>query len=48
MPYAVRKVRGKELYYVVNKTTGKKYSKDPLSKTMAERQLKALHIHVKK
>ena len=44
MPYALRKVRGKDLYYVVNKNTGKKYSDAPLTRSMAERQLKALYL----
>jgi hypothetical protein len=48
MPYAIRKVRNKDLYYVVNTDTGKKYSKDPLPRVKAEAQLKALHIHTKK
>jgi hypothetical protein len=48
MPYGLRKVRGKDLYYVVNKDTGKKFSKEPLTKTKAEAQLKALHIHADK
>ena len=43
MPYELQK-SGKK-YFVVNKTTGQKYSKKPLSKVMAERQLTALRIH---
>lgn len=49
MPYALKSVKigGKTCYYVINKATGKKFSKEPLSKTMAEKQLKALHIHTR-
>ena len=43
MPYELQK-SGKK-YFVVNKITGQKYSKKPLSKVMAERQLTALRIH---
>jgi hypothetical protein len=42
MPYFLKQV-GKK-YYVVD-TTGKHYSKTPLPKARAERQLKALHIN---
>ena len=47
MPYALRKVRGKELYYVINKDTGKKFSNEPMTKARAERQLKALYVATK-
>lgn len=42
MPYILKRV--KNGYYVVNAITGKKYSKNPLTLTMAKRQLTALHI----
>lgn len=42
MPYFLKQV-GKK-YYVVD-TTGKQYSKKPLPKARAERQMKALHIN---
>lgn len=47
MPYKLQKLRGKELYFVVNKLTGKKYSADPLTKSKAEAQLKALYSSTK-
>jgi hypothetical protein len=47
MPYALRKVRGKELYFVINKDTGKRYSTEPMPKARAERQLKALYVATK-
>lgn len=43
MPYKLRKAPGKELYWVVNKETGKKHSKDPISKEDAKAQMKALY-----
>ena len=47
MPYKLRKAPGRELYWVVD-DKGKKYSKEPISKTKADKQLKALHIHTRK
>ena len=47
MPYKLQKVRGKELYYVVNANTKKKYSKEPMPLAKAKKQLVALHIHTK-
>ena len=43
MPYAVR--HSGEGYKVTNKDTGKTYSKHPQSRAMAERQLRAIHMH---
>ena len=43
MPYALRKVPKKDLYWVVNKETGKKYSKEGLPKERAEAQRRALY-----
>lgn len=44
MPYVLSKVRGKDLYYVVNYETGKKHSKEPLEKEKAEAQMRALYV----
>jgi hypothetical protein len=43
MPYTLRKSPGKNMYWVVNKYTGKKYSRKPLSKQVAERQRRAIY-----
>ena len=43
MPYKLQKVPKKELYWVVNKETGKKHSKEGLPKETAEAQQKALY-----
>ena len=43
MPFVIRKVPKKELYWVVNKETGKKHSKEGLTKETAEAQRKALY-----
>ena len=42
MPYKIRKAPGRDLYWVVNAETGKKYSKDPIPKEKAKSQLKLL------
>ena len=42
MPYKLRKAPGRDLYWVVNAETGKKYSKDPIPKDKAKSQLKLL------
>jgi hypothetical protein len=48
MPYKLRKVRNKELYWVVD-NEGKHYSKEGLRKEVAEKQIIALNIaHAKK
>jgi hypothetical protein len=41
MPYDLKKAKGG--YYVVTEGTGKTHSKKPLSKDMAERQMRALY-----
>ena len=43
MPYFLQKVKGNK-YFVVD-TSGKQYSKKPLSKLRAEKQKTALHIN---
>lgn len=43
MPYKLRKAPNRELYWVVNKETGKKHSKDPLPKETALAQMRALY-----
>lgn len=43
MPYAVRKERGG--YHVVNKENGHTYSNHPQTREMANRQLRAIHMH---
>lgn len=43
MPYKLQKARGKDLYYVKNLETGKRYSKKPLPKDVAMRQMRALY-----
>jgi len=44
MPYALRKAPNKTLYWVVNKETGKHYSKDPLPRDKAESQMRVLYL----
>lgn len=43
MPYKLRKAPKRDAYWVVNKETGKKHSKDPLPKDRAEAQMRALY-----
>ena len=43
MPYKLRKAPNRDLYWVVNKETGKKHSKDPLPKETAKAQMRALY-----
>jgi len=43
MPFVLRKQPKKELYWVVNKETGKKHSKEGLPKETAEAQMRALY-----
>lgn len=45
MPYDVKKVKGG--YKVVNKETGKTYSKKPQSKATAEAQRRAMYANEK-
>jgi len=44
MPYILRKSRGRELYWVVNRETGKKYSKEPMPLERAKAQMGALYM----
>jgi len=46
MPYSLLKVSPRR-YYVINLDTGKRYSKEPLTKEKAEKQLIALRINTK-
>ena len=46
MPYELKKAKGG--YYVITQGTEKKHSKKPLTKEMAERQMKALYIAMTK
>jgi hypothetical protein len=46
MPFKLRKCPKKDLYWVVNKDTKQKYSKEPLPKERAEAQMKALYANV--
>ena len=43
MPYHLRKAPKRDLYWVVNKETGKKHSKEPLPKERALAQMRALY-----
>jgi UDP-N-acetylmuramate-alanine ligase len=46
MPYEIKPVSGG--YFVVNRDTGKQYSKEPLDKTRAEAQFRVLEqVHAK-
>lgn len=47
MPYKLKKVRGKNLYYVINAINGHRHSKEPLTKEMAQKQLKAIYANSK-
>jgi hypothetical protein len=47
MPYKLRKSRNQEKYWVVNKKSGHKYSKRPLERSMAVRQMRALYASEK-
>lgn len=46
MPYKLRKAPKRDLYWVVNKNTKQKYSKEPLSKERAQAQMRALYANV--
>lgn len=46
MPFKLRKAPKRELYWVVN-TDNKKYSKQPIPKTRAEAQIRALYASEK-
>jgi len=43
MPYKLRKKPNHDLYWVVNKETGKKYSKEAIPKDRAKAQMKAMY-----
>jgi hypothetical protein len=43
MPYKLRKSPKRNAYWVVNKETGRKYSKQAIPKERAMRQLRALY-----
>jgi hypothetical protein len=45
MPYILSKAKGG--YFVKTEDTGKRHSNKPLSKEMAERQMKALYYAMK-
>lgn len=48
MPFMLKSVKVGSLtkYYVVNKLTGKKFSKEPMTKAKAIKQLQALAINL--
>ena len=43
MPYGLRKSPNKNLYWVYNKETGKKFSKKPIPRERAEAQRRAIY-----
>lgn len=43
MPYKLRKSPQRNMYWVVNEMTGRKYSYAPLPKSRAEAQMRALY-----
>lgn len=46
MPFGLRKQPKKDLYWVINKETGKKFSKEAMPKERAEAQMRALYANV--
>jgi len=48
MPYKLKKVRNKDLYYVINIENGHRHSIEPLTKEMAKKQLRAINANYKK
>ena len=48
MPYKLRKVRNKDLYFVISTETGHKHSNEPLSKEMAKKQIRAINTNYNK
>ena len=46
MPYKLRKSRDRDLYWVVNAETGKKYSYEALPKETAEKQIRLLYVRL--
>jgi hypothetical protein len=47
MPYKLVKKRGTDKYWVINKLTKKKFSKEPLPEAQAKAQLRALYFHTR-
>ena len=47
MPYKLRKAPRKELYWVVNTETSRRYSKEPMPKEKAQSQMRALYANEK-
>lgn len=45
MPFFLRKKPRTDLYWVYNKRTGERYSKDALDKEIAEAQMRALYAN---
>jgi len=45
MPYELKKAAGLNLYWVINKETGRKFSHAPMTLAVAKRQLAALYLH---
>lgn len=43
MPYKLRKAPRRDLYWVVNKRSGRKYSRSPLPRSRASAQMRALY-----
>ena len=43
MPFGIRKSPNKNLYWVYNKETGKKFSKKPIPRERAEAQRRAIY-----
>ena len=49
MPFGIKRVtnaKGEKKYKVVNKVTGKTYSKEPMTKAKAEKQRIAININL--
>ena len=43
----LKKKRNQDLYWVVNKDSGKRFSKEPIPKERAKAQMRALYLHLK-
>jgi hypothetical protein len=48
MPWKLRKAPKRDLYWVVNKETGRKYSKEPIPRDRAEAQMRLLYMKKRK
>ena len=46
MPYKIQRPKGERGYYVINRNTGKRKNKKPMSKEKALAYLKALYANV--